>query len=207
MLVAFFVVWTVLILKIDVQEIGPNKTEVGLATWNYRFHQLTGVNSELYRITDWLGLIPVVVCMGFAGLGMKQLVQRRSLLKVDRDIILLGVYYVVVIFSYLIFEMIPVNYRPVLIEGRLEASYPSSTTLLVLGVMPTFTEQMNRRLKNRNVKRMIKFATIGFSACMVLGRLVSGVHWFTDIVGAVILSGGLFCFYRAMVLLGQKEEL
>lgn len=42
--------------------------------------------------------------------------------------------------------MIPVNYRPVLIEGRLEASYPSSTTLLVVSVMPTLMFQAYRRV-------------------------------------------------------------
>ena len=124
----------------------------------------------------------------------------------DCDIILLGVYYIIVIFGYLFFEMIPINYRPILIEGFLEASYPSSTTLLVLCVMPTLTEQMNRRSENAAVKRIIKVFVVCFSIFMVLGRLLSGVHWFTDIVGSVMLSVGLFCIYKAVVLLCYKGK-
>ena len=159
----------------------------------------------IYIITDWLGLIPIFVCMIFGGIGFLQLVRRRSLFKVDYDIILLGIYYVIVIFCYLIFEILPINYRPILIEGRLEASYPSSTTLLVLSVMPTLIEQIHCRVRNVVLKRIIYSLAICFSAFMVIGRLVSGVHWFTDIVGGVLLSAGLFCMYKALVLLTAKK--
>ena len=110
------------------------------------------------------------------------------------------------IVAYLIFEMIPINYRPILIEGVMEVSYPSSTTLLVLCVMPTLTEQMNRRLKSKGIKRVLSIITIIFSIFMVLGRLISGVHWFTDIVGGVLLSAGLCSIYKAVVMLVSKEE-
>ena len=160
----------------------------------------------IYTITDWLGLIPLFVCTIFGGIGFVQLVERRSLLKVDCDIIFLGIYYVIVIFGYLIFEMIPINYRPILIEGFMEASYPSSTTLLVLSVMPTLIFQGNRRLENGVVKKTICVLTSVFSAFMVIGRMISGVHWFTDIVGSILLSTGLFCIYKGFVLMRYKEE-
>lgn len=204
--VTVFAVWTALIKLVDVQYIGPMETAVGLATINGWFHKLTGVHMWLYTVTDWLGLIPVFVCLMFGGIGFVQLMQRKKLLKVDRDILLLGIYYLLVIFGYLVFEMIPINYRPTLIEGRLEASYPSSTTLLVLSVMPTLVFQTHRRLKNRKAKRIIDIMTVIFSLFMIIGRLVSGVHWLTDIIGSVLFSAGLFCIYRAVVLLYCKEE-
>ena len=201
-----FAIWTWLIQKVDVQPLGVNGTNIGFSTINCWFHQLTGVHMGLYTITDWLGLVPIFNCMIFGGIGCVQLIKRRSLLKVDYDIIILGIYYIFVIFGYLIFEMIPVNYRPILIEGFMEASYPSSTTLLVLCVMPTLIEQVNRRLGNKTVKKSVKAMVIVFSAFMVLGRLVSGVHWLTDIVGSIMLSVGLFFMYKAGVLLFCKEE-
>ena len=206
MFVAAFAVWTMLIQSVDVQLVGQNGTSVGFASLNCWFHKLTGVHMAIYTITDWLGLIPVFVCMIFGGIGFVQLVKRRSLLKVDYDILFLGIYYVIVIFGYLIFEMIPINYRPILIEGFMEASYPSSTTLLVLSVMPTLGFQANRRSENVKVKKMICAFVLIFSAFMVIGRLISGVHWLTDIVGSVMLSTGLFCIYKAVVLLCCKEE-
>ena len=207
MLVVAFAVWTALIQIVDVQPIGQNGTDVGFASFNSWFHKLTGVHMTIYTITDWLGLVPIFICMIFGGLGLIQLIKRRSLFKVDHDIICLGIYYVIVIFGYLIFEMIPINYRPILIKGIMEASYPSSTTLLVLCVMPTLMEQANRRLESAVAKKVIFIASIALSVFMVLGRLVSGVHWFTDIVGAIMLSTGLFCVYKAVVLLGCKAEI
>ena len=197
-LLTAFALWTVLIKHIDVQNAGPNGTEIGFATINVWFHQLTGVHMLIYTITDWLGLVPIIICMCFGMLGLVQLVKRRSLLKVDTDILLLGAYYVVVILGYLLFEMVPINYRPILIDGNLEASYPSSTTLLVLTVMPTLKYQSDRRITNPVTRKAITVFVIVFAAFMVIGRLIAGVHWATDIVGSVFLSFGLFMIYRYM---------
>ena len=191
-LLAAFALWTLLIRHIDVQKAGPNGTEIGFSTVNVWFHRLTGVHMLIYTITDWLGLVPIIICLCFGVLGLVQLVKRRSLLAVDPDILLLGAYYVVVILGYLLFEMVPINYRPILIEGNLEASYPSSTTLLVLTVMPTLKYQSDRRIANPVTRKAITVFVIAFSAFMVIGRLIAGVHWLTDIIGSVLLSSGLF---------------
>ena len=197
-LMVAFVLWTVLIRNIDVQNAGSNGTAVGFATINVWFHQLTGVHMLVYKITDWLGLVPIIICMCFGVLGLVQLIKRRSILRVDPDILLLGIYYVLVIACYLIFEMIPINYRPILINGNLEASYPSSTTLLVLSVMPTLKYQSDRRIANPMTRKAIVLFVFAFSSFMVMGRLISGVHWATDIIGSVFLSSGLFMVYRSM---------
>ena len=201
-----FVLWTILIMTIDVRPVGQNGTDIGFAVFNTAFHTLTGVNMTLYTITDWLGLVPIFICMIFGGVGFLQLIKRKSLFKVDRDIIILGIYYIIVIMAYLIFEMIPINYRPIPIEGIMEASYPSSTTLLVLSVMPTLVEQTDRRLSNDLIKKLITLFAVLFSLFMVAGRLISGVHWFTDIVGSVLLSMGLYFLYKGCVLSCSKES-
>ncbi len=198
-LLAAFALWTALVQLVDVRPVGQNGTNVGFAAFNTWFHELTGVHLGIYSITDWLGLVPVAVCLGFGALGAAQLVRRRSLLKVDPDLLLLGVHYVVVAAAYLAFETFPVNYRPIPIDGVMEASYPSSTTLLVLGVMPTLAYQVARRTKDTPVKGAVVASVVAFSAVMVVGRLVSGVHWATDIVGSVLLAAGLFAVYRYAV--------
>ena len=205
-LLLVFVLWTVLIMKVDVQPAGQNGTDIGFARINTRFHELTGVHMKIYTITDWLGLVPIVICAGFGVLGLVQLIRRKSLMKVDPDIILLGIYYIVVILAYLIFEMIPINYRPVLIDGALEASYPSSTTLLVLSVIPTLIFQINRRAQSIHVKRAVTILSVLFAAFMVIGRLISGVHWMTDIIGAVLLSAGVYLVYRSAVLRADQKK-
>ena len=198
-LLLVFVLWTFLIQTVDVQSVGVNGTKVGFAAVNTWFHRLTGVHMGIYTATDWLGLVPIAVCIGFGVLGLTQWIRRKSIAKVDRDILLLGGYYILVILGYLLFEMIPINYRPILIDGAMEASYPSSTTLLVLSVMPTLLFQVNRRAKRRTVRRITAVFGFLFSAFMVIGRLVAGVHWLTDIMGAVLLSAALYSLYRAAV--------
>lgn len=197
--IILFIVWTISIVTIDVKPVGVNGTNIGFATLNTWFHNLTGANMTLYTITDWLGLVPVFICMMFGVVGLIQLIKRKSLLKVDFDIIVLGIYYAVVIFGYLVFEMIPINYRPILINGFLECSYPSSTTLLVLSVMPTLIFQMKNRLKNDKIKIILNLLTVVFSLFMVIGRLVSGVHWVTDIIGSCFFSAGLFYIYKSII--------
>jgi undecaprenyl-diphosphatase len=205
-MIGVFALWTILIQCVDVQAVGQNGSRIGFADFNVWFHQLTGVHMTIYTITDWLGLVPIFICLCFGVMGLVQLIKRRSLLRVDSDILLLGVYYVMVIACYLIFEMIPINYRPVLIEGRLEASYPSSTTLLVLSVMPTLMFQVNRRVSNTMIRKVAAVFVIAFSAFMVIGRLISGVHWATDIIGSVLLSSGLYMQYRSAVLYSDKAK-
>ena len=204
-LVLLFGLWTLLVKTVDVGVAGASATEVGFAALNGWFHGVTGVHWALYDLTDLLSVIPLGVCALFGLLGAVQLIRRKSLREVDRDILLLGIYYVVVIGAFFLFEVFPVNFRPIFIEGKLEASYPSSTTLLVLSVMPTLMFQADRRCKAVGLKWAVRILTALFSAFMVVSRLVCGVHWLTDIVGGLILSAGLFLLYKAAVRIFEEK--
>lgn len=194
-LLAAFVFWTLLVRFVDVSPIGPQGSSVGIATLNEAVHRMTGVYMTLYELTDWLGLIPILVALGFGVLGLVQWIQRKSIAKVDRSILALGVFYVVVVAVFLLFEKVVINYRPVLIDGVLEASYPSSTTLLVMCVIPTAMMQFHMRIKNPTIRRIVLLGCGVFLTFMVIGRLLSGVHWVTDIVGGLLLSAGLVTAY------------
>ena len=194
-LLAAFVLWTVSVGFVDVRTIGPEGSSVGFAAINGFVHELTGVNLILYTITDWLGLVPIAVALGFAILGLIQWIQRKSLWKVDCSILTLGVLYAAVIAVYVFFEMVVINYRPTLIGGYLEASYPSSTTMLVTCVMPTAAIQLKERIKHTVLRRCVIIAIIAFTSFMVIGRLISGVHWITDIIGGMLFSSGIVTTY------------
>lgn len=196
-----FVLWTVLISFIDVQPIGPLGSSVGFATVNGYFHNLTGVHMSIYTITDWLGLVPIAVMLGFAMLGLVQWIGRRGISKVDYSIFVLGGYYILVFAVYMLFEYVVINRRPILIQGFLEASYPSSTTMLVLCIMPTALMQLYSRMRNRYLKVIVFVLISAFVVFMVVGRFISGVHWFSDIVGGILLSAGLVMLYHATVSL------
>ena len=197
-LLAAFVLWTAVVSLVDVQAIGPQGSSVGLAALNGFFHNLTGVHLSLYLITDWLSLVPLGIVLGFGALGLVQWVKRKSIWKVDRSILVLGGFYLVVLAAFVFFEVYAVNYRPILIEGVLEVSYPSSTTMLVMTVMPTAALQLKSRIQNPALRKSVVAAIIVFTVFMVMGRLVSGVHWVSDIIGGGLLSAGLVMLYDSL---------
>lgn len=201
-----FILWTIAVRFLDVQAIGPQGSTVGLATLNGLAREWFGNNLLLYIVTDWLGLVPIGVAFGFALLGLVQWIRRKSICKVDYSLFVLGGFYLVVIAVYVFFEMVVINYRPVLIEGYLETSYPSSTTMLVTCVMPTAIMQLRARIKNERLSRCVTVGIVIFTIFMVVGRIISGVHWITDIIGGALISAGLVLIYHSVSTLEQKKD-
>ena len=201
-----FILWTVLVRLVDVQPIGPNGSSVGFAKLNRFVHETVGVHMALYTVTDWLGLIPIGFVLGFAVLGLVQLIKRKSLLKVDHNILALGGFYIFAFAAYFLFEKVIINRRPVLIDGYLEASYPSSTTMLALCVIPTAMMQLKTRIRNQALKNTVLCMLALFAAFMVIGRLISGVHWLTDIIGGALLSAGLVTIYAGVCHTGWFRQ-
>ena len=194
-----FALWTITLCCVDMQDIGPQGSAVGLATLNTCVHRMTGVNMWLYTLTDWLSVIPLTICGSFGFLGLVQLIQRKNIFEVDKDILVLGIFYIVVLSFFAMFEILVINYRPVLINGVLEASYPSSTTMLVICVMCTAIIQFKRRIKSSVIKKYIVYICNAFLIFMVFGRLISGVHWFMEIIGGILLSCGLVLLYKYLI--------
>lgn len=200
---AAFALWTAAVCLVDVQAIGPQGSSVGFAEINGFVFRLTGVHMALYALTDWLSVVPLGFAAGFGVLGLVQWIRRKKISKVDYSLLVLGGFYIAVFAAYVAFEVLAVNNRPVLMGGCLEASYPSSTTMLVMCVMPTAGMQLRARMKNAVLKRCCVSAAALFTFFMVIARLVSGVHWFTDIIGSALLSAGLVLLYAAFI--GLKE--
>lgn len=188
-LLAVFILFTIAIKHIDVKPIGPQNSEVGFAALNGFVHKIIGVHEIWYSLTGCLGAIAIAIVCCAAALGAAQLIIRRNLWKVDMEILVLGGFYALIFAIYLFFEAAKVNCRPVLEKGVLEASYPSSHTVLVCCIMATIFPLVDSLFhKNANVMKISKIVSAVFIVLMVVGRLISGVHWFTDILGAVLLS-------------------
>lgn len=203
---AAFLLWTAAVASVDIQAIGPEGSAVGFAAINGFVHNTVGVHLALYHITDWLSLIPLLFIAGFSVLGCTQWARRRSIRKVDHSILALGVFYIITGAVYLFFEKCIINYRPVLIQGILEASYPSSTTMLVICVMCTAALQLHGRIQNSTLRTWTICLIAAFSAFMVIGRFLSGVHWLTDIIGGILLSICLVAMYISIVKHAEKKR-
>ena len=198
---ALFLLLILLVKLVDVAEIGPEGTAVGLSHLNEAVHKMTGVHMAWYKITEAFGILAILTAAFFAFLGLLQLIKRKSLLKVDRQILTLGGLYAVVIVLYVIFEKIIVNYRPVIMPGdeHVEASFPSSHTMLICVVMGSAVIMFDLYVQNTKIRSALKIACIVILIATVLGRLISGIHWFTDILGGLLISAALLLLFTEIL--------
>ena len=202
-LILLAVVFTILVKVVDVKQVGVNGTSIGFATVNQFVFESIGVNMIWYHITDWLGLVPIFMAMAYALLGLIQLIKRKSLFKVDKEIIILGLFYIVVISIYIFFEKVIVNYRPILMNGFLEASYPSSHTLMTICLCGS-SIIVNKKLFNNKITKLMNMLSLIIIFITVIGRLISGVHWFTDIVGGILISISLLITFHSIIDIIKK---
>ena len=204
-----FLLLILLLKTVDVAAVGPEGTEIGLSKLNVAIHDLFGENLGWYKVTNILGYIAILIALCFAAIGALQLVHRRSVLKVDKEILLLGALYVVTVIFYVLFEKVIVNYRPMLMPDGVgpEASFPSSHTVLscvILGSGLFLLKKYTKKSKTVQLVLTVLFAVM--LALIVAGRLLSGVHWFTDIIGGLLLSAALLNAYEGLLKLWKKRK-
>lgn len=204
-----FIALIVLIKFVDVASIGPNESEIGLSGMNKGVRDLIGRSDTWYLISELLGYVAIAVALLFVVLAVLQLIRRKSVKKIDTDLIGLGLIYVLLVVVYLLFEILKINYRPVLIDSELEASFPSSHTLLAVCILGTAIVQFIFRLQRKVWKWLAVSLCCVVMAVIVVGRLLSGVHWFTDIIGGIFIACALVLAYCAIIemIRSKKEEI
>ena len=195
------VILIALVRLVDVAPIGAQGTRIGLSHLNQFIFDLFGVNMLWYHITDWLGIAAILTAFVFAVTGLVQLIKRRSLLKVDREILSLGGLYIVVIALYILFENVIINYRPIIMPDNThpEASFPSSHTMLVCVIMGSAVMLINKYIKNKTLNKTLRAICFVIIGITIIGRLIAGVHWFTDIVGGIMISVTLLSLYKEVI--------
>ena len=190
-------VYTFMVKKIDIQPIGPKGSKVGFASLNKVFRDTIGTHMKLYKLAEILGLAILVIVGIYALIGLYQLIKRKSLLKIDREIIILGIFYVLMFVTYIFFEKCIINYRPVILDGKLEASYPSSHTILALCTCITSLIVSKKYVSKKYIK-ITNIITILLLFGVFLGRMFSGVHWLSDIIGGFLISLTLISYFNLM---------
>ena len=188
----------ILLVKfLDVRAIGPAGTSIGLSHLNELVHNLSKENQFLYKLTGVFMFAAILVVLLIAALGALQLLQRKNVMKVDAEILTTGTLYVIIIGIYMFFEIVIINYRPVIMPGEAapEASFPSSHTMIICTVIGSAMMLARRYIRPGQVRQTVQYACMFIIVGTVIGRLLCGVHWFTDILGGVLISITLLSFY------------
>ena len=191
-------IYIYLVKTVDVKSIGPNNTSVGFAKVNDAFMHLVGTNMTIYKLTEVAGLLVLLIVGIYGIIGLVQLIKRKSLFKVDREIICLGVLYVMMISVYVLFEKVVINYRPILIDNELEASFPSSHTMLAICTSVS-SLLVYKKYVPKKLNYLVMFTTVLLLTIVFLGRMISGVHWLSDIIGGVIISLTLLTYFYTIL--------
>ncbi len=197
-----FGVFTLVVMKVDVRPIGPEGSKVGLGAINEFCMNKIGYHPDLYDFTEGLGYGVLMVAAALALLGLSQMLKNKSL-KMERELWLLVALYAAVAVCYVAFEIFVVNCRPVLMDGKLEASYPSSHTMLAVCIMGSALCYLKKKIPCARCRRVPALLGMLLLVLVVAGRAASGVHWITDIFASLLLSGGLLALYAAAI---EKEE-
>ncbi|MBR4341720.1 MAG: phosphatase PAP2 family protein [Lachnospiraceae bacterium] len=211
------VAWLVVVMTVDVGAVGPKGTKVGLSLINSSFHDLwhyddvgnalyNNYNIFWYNVTKYIGVLSLACVGAFGLIGLYQLIKRKSLLKVDNCILALGGLYIVVLAFYIFFEIVIINYRPVIMpdETMPAASFPSSHTMLTITVMGSIMILLKNYIKKTLLRMSIQFFCLIVIITMVLGRFICGVHWFSDLIGGILIS--LFLLAAYSIFAKNKEE-
>lgn len=201
-----FLLLIILVKTVDVQAVGPEGTSVGFATINSAIHDVTGFRSGFYTVSKVLGILELALVVLWAGYGVYMWIRKKSILKVPSVILSAGIIYAAVAVLYVFFEKVVINYRPIIMEGKedVEASFPSTHTLIACVVLGTSIVIVSRIIKNKMAKSLIQALFAIMMIATVVGRLVSGVHWFTDIIGGLLLSASLICVYLGLTRVFQS---
>lgn len=205
-LIMLSVIYTILVKYVDVAPIGPKASSVGFSTLNKFVFNFLGRSNIWYNITEVLGMISILIALFYALIGLYKLIKNKSILKIDKEIIILGIFYFVVLLVYLFFEKVIINYRPILVKGVLEASYPSSHTMLSICICLSAMIINNKLYKNMRISKIINTLSIIIMITTTIGRLLSGMHWVSDILGGIIISICLSYIFKTVIYSLNEEE-
>ena len=194
---------TVSLLFIDKKAVGPNGSEVGFAGLNSAVFNNVPANKTWDKITDVLIAGIIVSGVMFAVMGLVQWIQRKSFKKVDWNIKMLGVVYAALALIYVVFEkLLVINSRPVLVNNALEASFPSTHTLIAVTVALTVVLILKDYVKNKKVRVALTCGLVLLVLITAVGRILAGMHWTTDVLGGLLYGATLVSLYANL----RKEK-
>ncbi len=198
-----FIFLILLILLMSVDKASNIYKEIGLYNFNKIF-LVDYYNESWDGFSDVILYISILFILGLIIYGIYQLYKRKSLFKVDKDIILTGFGFVFIIIIWFIFDkFIDINYRPIAVNGSAQTSFPSTHVMLACFSLLATTRIILKRNTNELKYNIITYGGVSILVILCsLGRILSKMHWTTDVLGAIFISLAIF-----FIIIGLDKAL
>lgn len=197
-LTAVFVVLTITVKYVDQKNIGSQV--IGWATINLWWRDIIGVRNFWQIASHIFAAITLIILVMFLVWQAIALLRRKSFRTMPRHWWFFDLTLIALALCYIVFQIMVINFRPLLIDGVAELSYPSSHVLLLATLWPVFILTLSREVKSRPWLRVASVIGIIVMTVGIIARLLSGYHWFTDIIGGIMLGAVLTCWYQALTV-------
>lgn len=167
---------------------------------------VNGVNKTVDKVTDILIAVVLAVIVAFGVTGVVQWIKRKSFKKIDAELRWMILPIVLVALVWFIFEkLVILNYRPYLVDGVAEPSFPSTHTMIAAGAMIVTMIVLPKYIKKRWLRIVLDILAGILIFAIGFGRIYAGMHWTTDVLGGLIFGADIALVY-GIILKHVKEK-
>lgn len=180
-------IFTILVSFVDVKIFNVTNTKIGLYSLNKIF-LVNSINSNYINIiSNGIFLICLLVIILMLLLITFEYFKTK---KINKNNLNFFIHFLIMVLIWIIFDKILIiNYRPILINGNIEGSYPSTHVMVSTFVLLFLSDQLKKIFKNDKIFYII---SIGLIIIQSISRILLTMHWFTDIIGGLLIGCLLF---------------
>lgn len=159
---------------------------------------------------DWDLISDVILVTAFAilgalaMLGLIQLISRRSLKKVDHELLMFPIPLAIMAIVYVVFEkFLILNTRP---NGSGEPSFPSTHVMITATIFFMVAVVLPRYIKSKVLCAMFDIIMLILLVLVCTGRILANMHWPTDVAGGVVFASIFAAIYYLLIKPKKKEK-
>lgn len=155
------------------------------------------------KITDIILITAIAILGVFAILSLTEWVKRKSLKKVDKELLAMLPSLALMAITYFIFDKLFIlNTRP---NGSGEPSFPSTHTMVTATIFLMTMFALPKYIKNKSLRIILDVVMAILIVLVSIGRVAANMHWVSDVVGGLIFSV-LFAGVYVVIIKHKKKE-
>lgn len=152
-------------------------------------------------ITNVILITSIITLAVFVFLGLYQWISRKSIKKVDRQLLWMPVPLILMVITYLLFQYVFVlNTRP---NGSGESSFPSTHVMVVATIFFIAMMILPKYVKSKPIRIILDVLMVVMISLTSVGRVAADMHWVLDVIGAVVFA---FIFTEVYYLIIHRKK-